>query len=151
MILEELFGSPEACISTPCDNACDACYSQGIRAPIYDEMFFPVNRIEVSKFICGVLLTTGSVNIFDFVTSFSSMDRGHTLFYNKSKSRVLKGTYELTILQLIAAEILCCNTDEVLNEDGSTHTTTTVSLGYEIDACATMCSIISNWEYIKHY
>ena len=30
VILEELFGSPESCISTQCDNACATCFSQGI-------------------------------------------------------------------------------------------------------------------------
>ena len=114
-------------------------------------MCFPVNRIEVSKYICGVLLTTCSVNIFDFVTGFLSVDRGHTVFYNKPKSRVLKGTYELTVLQLIAAEILNCDIEEVMNENGSTCATTTVSLGYELNACTTMCLIITNWKYIKHY
>ena len=132
----------------PCTNSCDTCYSIGLRAYIYDDAYFSVDHKEVSKFICGNLWTIGLQSITDFVNVFSRVNDGYKLFYRKAKNLVTHKSHEWTTLRLIAAGILTCAIEST-TEDEVTKNVTNVSVGYDLQACTTICAIPASWEHIK--
>ena len=143
--LGKLFGSTTATAQEPCRNACDACFSKGTRALIYDSIFFPADRKEFSKHMIDLLSSVGMVTISVFVNSFICIADGHKRFYKKSKSSVLKSSYEITTLQLIACGILTCS----LGKDEDNASITMLSIAYDSETLIPMCATDKSWEHIK--